>query len=108
MLFPVVVCLGLGLGLDEHGFIDNELADVLGRHELRVAVVDHLVDDLVDEHKVLANAFFVEHAAIVPEDLHHPVNNVENGGRCHVCLACCHEVDSELLREEIVDSIDVL
>ena len=94
--------------LDEHGFIDNELADVLCSDELRVAIVDNLVDDLIDQHEVLANALLVQHAAVVPEYLHHSVDNVENGRRRHIRLACRHEVDSELLREEIIDSIDML
>ena len=98
----------MALRLDQNGFIDNELADVFCCDELRMPVVDHLVNDLVDEHKVLSNAFLVEYAAVVAEDLHHAIDDVKNGRGRHVCLAGCNEVDSEFLGEEVVDSINIL
>ena len=99
---------GLGLGLDEHGFVDDELANVLGGDQLGVSIVDHLVNDFVNEHKVLADGLFVEDAAVVAEDLHHAVDDVHNGGRRHVRLARRHEVDAKLFREEVVHAVDVL
>ena len=71
-------------------------------------IVDNLVNDLVNKHEVLSNGLFVEHAAVVSEDLHHAIDNVQDGRRGHISLACRHKVYSKLLREEVVDTIDVL
>ena len=100
--------LCLRLGRDQHGLVDDELADVLCGDQLCMTVVDHLVDDLVDEHEVLADALLVEHAAVVAEDLHHPVDDVHDGAGSSIGLARCYEVDAKLLREEVVDAVDVL
>ena len=98
----------MSLGLDENGLIDNELANALCCDELRVAIVNDLVDDLVDEDEVLANALFIQDAAIVSKDLHHAINDVQDGRWGDVRLACCHEVDAELLREEVVNTVHML
>lgn len=74
-----VLLLGLVLRLDQNRFIDNELTDVFCCDELRMAVVYHLIDNLVNENKVLSNAFLIEYAAVVTEDLHHAVDDVKNG-----------------------------
>ena len=73
-----------------------------------MAVIDHFVNNLIDEHKVLANAFFVENATIVSEDFHHTVQNVENRRWLNVVLRGGDKVDAEFLCEEIVDAINVL
>lgn len=72
-----------------------------------MTIVDNLVYNLVNEHKVFADALFVEDAAVVAENLHHTVYDVQNGRWGHVSLACCHKVDSKLLSEEVVDSINM-
>ena len=71
-------------------------------------VVYDLIDDLVDEHEVLPYALLVEHAAVVPEHLHHAVDDVHHEGRRDVVLRGGHEVDPKFLREEVVQSLDVL
>ena len=73
-----------------------------------MAIVNNLINDLVDEHEILPNALFIQDAAIVPENLHHTVDDIQDGGWSDVCLACRHEVNAELLREEIVNSIHML
>ena len=100
--------LSLGFGLNEHWLIDNELADVLRGHQLRMAIVYHLVNNLIYEDEILPDGFFVEHAAIISENLHHSVNDVENGRRRHICLRRCHEVNPKLLREEVIHTVHML
>ncbi len=73
-----------------------------------MAIVYDLVNDFINENKVLANALLVEDAAVVAEYLHHPINNVEDGGWRHIILARRHEIDSKLLCKEIVHTVHVL
>ena len=73
-----------------------------------MAIIDHLIDDLVDEDEVFANALLVEDSAVVAEDLHHTVDDIHDGAGSGVGLAGRHKVDAELLGEEVVHSIDVL
>lgn len=93
---------------DKDGLVDNELLDGLGCHQLRVPVVDDLVNDLVYEHEVLANALLVKDAAEVAEYLHHAVEDVHHIGRRHVLLSRRDEVYPELLCVEVVDAVHVL
>ena len=73
-----------------------------------MAVVNDLIDDFIDHDEVLANALFVDEAAVVTDNLEHAVDDVEHaGGRC-VMLCCCHEEDPKLLREEVIHSINRL
>ena len=73
-----------------------------------MAIIDHLIDDLVDEYEVFANTLLVKDAAVVTEDLHHAVDDVHDGAGSCIGLAGRHKVDAELLGEEVVHSIDVL
>lgn len=70
--------------------------------------IDNLVYDLVNKHEVFADAFFVEDAAVIPEDFHHAVDDIEHAGGLHIVLAGGDEVDAELLGEEVIDAVDVL
>jgi hypothetical protein len=45
-----------------------------------MSVVYHFINDLVDEHKVFADALFVEHSTVVSKDLHHSVDDVHDKG----------------------------
>lgn len=96
------------LGLNDNCVADRVLSDVLGRHELRVSIVNDLVDDFIDEYEVLADALLVEHATVISKDFHHAINDVHDERRRHVVLGRGHEVDAELLGEEIVEAMDVL
>ena len=40
-------------------FINNKLFNRLGSHELRMTIVNNLINYLIDQHKVLSNAFFI-------------------------------------------------
>lgn len=71
-------------------------------------IVNDLVDDLVDEHEILPNALFVQHAAIVPKNLHHSIDDVKDGRWRHIRLTRSHKVNAKLLSEEVVDPINML
>ena len=73
-----------------------------------MAVVDDLVDDLVDEHEILADGLLVDNSTVVPEDLHHAVDDLHDIGGRHVELGRGHEVDAKLLRVKVVQALDVL
>jgi dihydrofolate reductase len=73
-----------------------------------MAIVDALINDLVDKNEVLANRFFRNYAAVVAEHFHHAVNDIKHKTRRHVLLHCGHEVYSKFQREKIVHAIDVL
>jgi len=93
--------------LNEHGLIHNEIADIFCCYKLGMTIVDYFVDDFVDEHEVLAYAFFIEHTAVVAENLHHPVDYVHDGRRCHIHLRGCYEIDAELFCKEVVHPVNI-
>jgi len=71
-------------------------------------IINHLVNDLIDQHEVFTNTLFVEHPTVVSENFHHSVQDVENRRRLNVVLGRCHEVDAEFLGEEVVDAVNIL
>ena len=73
-----------------------------------MTIVNDLVYNFIDQHKVFAYALFIEDTTVVSEDLHHAVNYVEHAGRLHVVFASSNKVDTKLLGEEVVDAIDIL
>jgi len=82
--------------LNKDGLINDEWPDLFCSDQLRVAVVNYLVDYFVDKHKVLAYGFLIKHAAVVSEDLHHAVDDVVDHGRAHVMFRRRNEIDTEL------------
>jgi hypothetical protein len=73
-----------------------------------MTIVNNFINDFVDEHKVLSNAFFVENTAIVPKHFHHSVNDVHYKRRGHIVLGGGYEVDSKLLGKKEIEAFDVL
>ena len=73
-----------------------------------MSIVDNFIDNLVNQYKILPDALLVEDAAVVSEDFHHAIDDVEDGGGGHIGLARCHKVYAELLGEEIVHSVHIL
>ena len=73
-----------------------------------MSIIDNLINDFIDEHKVLPNALLVKHSTVVSEDFHHAIDNVQNGARGYISLTGRHEVNSKLLREEVVHPVHVL
>ena len=104
-LFDLLLRVSL---LDNHGVTYSVLPDVLGRHQLRVPVVNNLVNDFINEHKVFPNGFFIENSAVIPKYFHHSINNVHHETWGNVVLCGGYEVDSELLREEIIEALNIL
>ena len=102
------VAAGGLLLLDEHGLVDDELLDDLCGHHLGVAVVDKLVYYLVDQHEVLPDTLLIQDAAIIPEDLHHAVQDVHHERRRHIVFGSGHEEYAELLSIEEIDSLHIL
>ena len=98
----------MSLGLNKDRLINDELANVFSCDKLSVSIIDHLVNDLVDENKILPDALFVEHATVISEDLHHAVDDIKDRRWGNISFARCHEVDSKFLSEKVVDAINVL
>ena len=73
-----------------------------------MSVVNDLIDDLIDEHKVLPNTLLIQHSAIVSEDFHHSIQEVHDEGGRYVVLCSGHEEDPKLLGIEEVDSLHTL
>lgn len=71
-----------------------------------MAVVNHLVYDFVDHHKVLPNCLLVYDAAVVSEYLEHAVDDIEDTRRWCVVFCGGHEEDAEFFGEEVVHAID--
>jgi len=73
-----------------------------------MSIIDNFVNDFVNQDKIFPDALLVEDAAVVSEDLHHAIDDVEDSGGGHVGLTCCHEVYAKLLGEKIVHSVHIL
>ena len=73
-----------------------------------MTIVNHLVNDLVDQNKVLANTLLVKHSAVVPEHLHHSVEDIEDSRWLDVVFGGRNEVDAEFFGEEVIDSVNIL
>ena len=70
-------------------------------------VINDLIDDLIDEHKILPDTLLIEDAAEVTEDLHHPVQDVHDIGGRDIVLGSCHKEYSKLLRVEVANPVHV-
>lgn len=73
-----------------------------------MSIVYDLVYDFVDKHKVLANAFLIKHSAEVSEYLHHAIEDVHHIRWRYILLGSRYEVDAELFRVKVVDSVHIL
>lgn len=73
-----------------------------------MSIVDNFINDLVNEYEVLSDALLVQHSTVVPEHLHHTVDDIDDTRWLYVVLAGGNEVYAELLREKVVDAVDVL
>ena len=71
-------------------------------------VVNNLVNDLIDQHKVFSNGLFVEDSAVISEHFHHSVDDVHHKTWRNIVFGGRNEVDSKFLREEIVEALDIL
>lgn len=96
---------GGGLLLDD--LAGDEGLDVGGAGELRVPEVDDLVQDLVDEHEVLADGLLADHPAEVLYDHYYPVQQLQDIGGRNVEPRGRHHVDRRLLQVREVDALNV-
>ena len=67
--------------LDQNCFVHDKLFDELSGHKLGVAIVNDLINNFIDQHEILPNAFLVKHSAVVSEHFHHSVQDVHHIGR---------------------------
>ena len=71
-------------------------------------VVNNLVNDLIDQHEIFPNGLFVKDSAVIPKDFHHSVDDVHHKTWRNIVFGGRNEVDSKLLREEIVEALNIL
>lgn len=72
-----------------------------------MAIVDHLVNNFVNQHKVFTDCFFIQDTTVVSKDLHHAVYQVNDCSRLDIVLTSCNKENSELLGKEVVNSINI-
>lgn len=78
-----------------------------GIGELGVSKIDDLVEDLVDEYKILADDFLVDGSAEVLDDDDDPVEQFEDVGGGDVEAGGRHHVDGGLLQVGEIDALYV-
>lgn len=94
--------------MDNNSIADGILPNILGSDQLRMPIVNNLINNLINEDEVFPDGFLIEGAAVVSENFHHPVDDVHHETWGHVVLGSGHEVDAELFREKIVEALDIL
>jgi hypothetical protein len=73
-----------------------------------VSIVDDLINDLVNQHKILPDRLLIQYSTEVSEYLHHPVEDIQDIGGRNVVFSSRYEEYSKFLGIEIVDSINIL
>ena len=73
-----------------------------------MAIINHFIDDLINENKIFSDTLFIENATVIPENLHHSVKNIQYVGWLNIVSRRGHKIDSKLLCEEVVYPIDIL
>ena len=73
-----------------------------------MAIVNQLVNNLINHHEVAANRFFRYDAAVITEDLHHAIENLVHHGGRDVVFSCSNEVNAKFLREKVIDAVNML
>ncbi len=74
----------VGHGLHDDGLVVHEGLERFRPRELRVAVVDHLVEEFVEQDEVFANGLLGQGAAVVLEHLGDAGEELDDGARRHV------------------------
>ena len=72
-----------------------------------MSIVDDLINDLINQHEILPDAFLVKNTAKVAEDFHHSVQDIHDIGGLDIVLGCCHKVYSKFLSVEVIYTIHV-
>lgn len=75
--------------------------------ELRVTEVDDLIQDLVDQDKILADCLLVDDSAEILNDGHDAVEELQDVGGRDVEASGGHHVDGGLLEVGKINALDV-
>jgi hypothetical protein len=73
-----------------------------------MSIVNNLIDDFINQHEILPNAFFIKHSTVVSEYFHHAVNDIHHKAWTNVVFCCRNEVNSKLFGKEEIYAIDCL
>jgi hypothetical protein len=91
-----------------HRQLVRALRDVLLQHlelrYLRVAKVHDLVQQLVDQHEVVADGLLLQRLEVALHDLHQPLQEHKHGGHVGVALGGRQDVDVVVLQVHVVDA----
>ena len=84
------------------------LSYVLCSNKLWMPIVNYLINNFINEYKVFTNTFFIEHTAIVSENLHHSVYNIHNKWWRNIILSRSHKVYAKFFGKEVIQALYVL
>lgn len=70
--------------------------------------IKHLINDLINQDKVLPDGFFTQNSKVISEHLHASVKGIEDKRGAHVVKSRDYEEHAAFLCKEVVDPIDVL
>mmetsp|Transcript_32797 Transcript_32797/g.93068 ORF Transcript_32797/g.93068 Transcript_32797/m.93068 type:complete len:210 (+) Transcript_32797:891-1520(+) len=87
--------------------IENKGFQGLGGSVLRKAIVDRLVQQLVDDDEVLPDGLLTEHADVILDDVAHADEQLQDHRWRHVCLRGRHNHHAAALHVEVCHSIDL-
>lgn len=96
---------GAGLDLELVGLLGDVLLEDLGLGGLWVAKVHHLVEEFVNDDKVVADGFFLEGFEVLSEDLDDLVKEEEDLGGIRVAFCESEEVEVVVADVEILDGL---
>mmetsp|Transcript_13205 Transcript_13205/g.31032 ORF Transcript_13205/g.31032 Transcript_13205/m.31032 type:complete len:206 (-) Transcript_13205:193-810(-) len=91
--------------LDDDSLIVDARLEMLSVRGLRVAKVNHLVKELIDQHKVFPDALFVQHSAKVLEHLCHLAQQFHNCRRRDILASGRDKIQPVLLDEDVADTV---
>ena len=73
-----------------------------------MAIINHFINDLIDEHKILPDTLLIKNTTVVSENLHHSVKNIQYVGWLNIVSRRGYKIDSKLLREKVIYPINIL
>ena len=73
-----------------------------------MAIINHFINDLINEYEILPDTLFIKNATVVSENLHHSVKNIQYVGWLNIVSRRGYKIDSKLLREEVIYPINIL
>lgn len=73
-----------------------------------MAIINHFINDLINEYEILPDTLFIKNATVVSENLHHSVKNIQYVGWLNIVSRRGYKIDSKLLREKVIYPINIL